>query len=68
MMMKTTKKTRFMMLIVFCCCFVLQAYQTNLLRHRKDVHGICGSKGNLLSFLFVDYFKKNKTNSLSTHR
>lgn len=27
-------------------CPFLTAYQTNLLRHRKDVHGICGSKGN----------------------
>ncbi|KAI2796834.1 hypothetical protein BLOT_013706 [Blomia tropicalis] len=27
-------------------CPFVTAYQTNLLRHRKDVHGICGSKGN----------------------
>lgn len=26
--------------------FLQQAYQTNLLRHRREVHGICGSKGN----------------------
>ncbi|XP_054164630.1 zinc finger protein Xfin-like [Oppia nitens] len=27
-------------------CPFVTAYQTNLLRHRREVHGICGSKGN----------------------
>ena len=26
-------------------CPFVTAYQTNLLRHRREVHGICGSKG-----------------------